>query len=73
MPLTTHWYTESDISTIIQLCNEDHILVHVILPTPVNIHPDTGIPQINFDQFIHISTINQDCSQARSDTMELLK
>ncbi len=34
---------------------------HVIPPTPINIlHPDTGVPQINFNQFIHLSHIHQD-------------
>ncbi len=34
--------------------------MHVIPPAPVDIHPDTGVPQLHFDQFVHIAEVHQD-------------
>ena len=53
-------HTDSNVKRLIQNCNKDMILIQIIPPNTVDIHPDTGIPQINFDQFIHISEIHQD-------------
>ena len=52
-------YNESDVSKIIRDSNTNHIKLHVAPSQPVDIHPDTGVPQINYDQFIHISHIHQ--------------
>ena len=49
----------SNISTIIRESNGHHIDITVIPPTPTHIHPETGIPQLNFDQFIHVADIHQ--------------
>ena len=51
---------ESNISEIIKNCPENDISLHIIPPSPVDIHPDTGVPQINYDQFLHLSAIHQD-------------
>ena len=50
----------SNISDIITQSASNDISLCIIPPSPVDIHPDTGIPQINFDQFIHLSDIHQD-------------
>ena len=50
----------SDVSRLIKNSSSKSISLQIITPTPVDIHPDTGVPQINFDQFIHISEIHQE-------------
>ena len=50
----------SDIKAIIADCHERSIALHIISPTPVNVHPDTGVPQLNFDQFVHIADIHNE-------------
>ena len=51
---------ETNVSDLIKNSNKNDIIISIIPPSPVDIHPDTGIPQINFDQFIHLSEIHQD-------------
>ena len=36
------------------------VTVSMIPPAPTDIYPETGLPQLNFDQFLHISRIHQD-------------
>ena len=36
------------------------MVLQVIPINPTNIHPETGIPQINFDQFIHLCHTHQE-------------
>ena len=49
----------SNITQIIKDSVDTSITLTVIPPTPTHIHPDTGVPQLNFDQFIHIAAIHQ--------------
>ena len=37
-----------------------NIVLQVIPNNPTDIHPETGIPQINFDQFLHICQTHQE-------------
>ena len=37
------------------------ITFQVIPIYPTDIHPETGIPQINFDQFVHLCQTHQEC------------
>ena len=64
--LVTH---NSDISTIIQDCDIEEISLDIIPQSLVNFHPDTGIPQINFYQFIHLSAIHQDILHDNNQTV----
>ena len=48
----------SNVPQMIQTSMSDVIELTVIPPTPTHIHPETGIPQLNFDQFIHIASIH---------------
>ena len=62
----------SNIKRIIAECNDSTIALHAISPTPVNIHPDTGVPQLNFDQFIHVANIHQEIINKKPhDTAQL--
>ena len=45
---------------IAQKAPGESILLQVIPVHPTNIHPETGIPQINFDQFIHLCRTHQE-------------
>ena len=49
----------SNIKKIIQDTSDEEIILQIIPPEPTNIHPDTGLPQLNFDQFLHVATIHQ--------------
>ena len=51
---------DSNISDIIKTRTTPSITLHVIPPAPVDIHPDTGVPQLHFDQFVHIAEVHQD-------------
>ena len=51
---------DSDIPRIIAAAQGTSIKVTLIPPTPTDIHPETGLPQLNFDQFLHISKVHQD-------------
>ena len=50
----------SNIATIIHESTGPSIDITVIPPTPTHIHPETGIPQLNFDQFVHVASIHQE-------------
>ena len=54
---------ESNIAQIIKDCEHKTITLQIIPSKPTNIHPDTGLPQLNFDQFIHIANIHQNIIQ----------
>ena len=59
----------SNIATIIRESPDNTIDVTVIPPTPTHIHPETGIPQLNFDQFIHIADIHQNVLEDTKNIM----
>ena len=52
-------YNEIDVAKIFKTASGTHAHVCVIPPEPTNIHPDTGLPQLNFDQFIHLASCHQ--------------
>ena len=60
---------ESDIPQLIRKSTRDEITLHVIPPNPVDIHPDTGVPQLNFDQFLHICDLHQQVLTDTSSTI----
>ena len=49
----------TDIVQIIRNSSLPDITLHVISPHPIHIHPDTCVPRLNFDQFLHICNIHQ--------------
>ena len=51
---------DSDVPRIIASTPGKLVKVSLIPPAPTDIHPETGLPQLNFDQFLHISKIHQD-------------
>ena len=51
----------SDIKRIIaDTRNRDNVVLQVIPLNPTDIHPETGVPQINFDQFLHLCKTHQE-------------
>ena len=50
---------DSNIANIIKQSSGPYIQLQVIPPEPTNVHPDTGLPQLNFDQFLQIATVHQ--------------
>ena len=52
-------YNDVDIKKIIKKSTNSHVTIRVIPPTPTDIHPDTGLPQLNFDQFVHLASCHQ--------------
>ena len=57
----------TDIAQVIQQTDSSAIEFHVLPPTPIDIHPDTGVPQVNFDQFLHIAAIHHHLRHPSSD------
>ena len=53
-------HTDSDISHIITFAQGTLLKLSIIPSVPTDIHPETGLPQLNFDQFLHISKLHQD-------------
>ena len=53
-------HTDSNIPTIIASTHGTSLKLSLIPPAPTDIHPETGLPQLNFDQFLHISRLHQD-------------
>ena len=52
-------HTDIDVPRIIKEASGTTIKFCVIPPEPTNIHPETGLPQLNFDQFIHLASCHQ--------------
>ena len=52
-------YNDIDIKSIISKATKPYITIFVIPPTPTDIHPDTGLPQLNSDQFVHLASCYQ--------------
>ena len=52
-------HNDSNIHDIIKSIKDKTVDVCIIPPEPTEIHPDTGLPQLNFDQFIHLASIHQ--------------
>ena len=52
-------YNDINIKNIIKQATKPLITICVIPPTPTDIHPDTGLPQLNFDQFVHLASCHQ--------------
>ena len=63
----------SDVKQIMATCNDTSLNLHVISPTPVDIHPDTGVPQLNFDQFTHVANIHQDIIHEKNNNITQLE
>ena len=53
-------HKNSDISKIIDSAKGPSLQISIIPPAPTDIHPETVLPQLNFDQFLHISSLHQD-------------
>ena len=56
-----------DISTIISSSTDTYLRICVIPPTPTDIHPDTGLPQLNLDQFLHLAKCHQEILNGESE------
>ena len=52
-------HNDINIKNIIKTAPKPIVTICVIPPTPTDIHPDTGLPQLNFDQFVHLATCHQ--------------
>ena len=52
-------HTDSDIIQMIALSAGPKIDLCCVPPEPTDIHPETGLPQLNFDQFLHVAQIHQ--------------
>ena len=52
-------HNDSDISKIIHSAKGPSLQISIIPPAPTDIHPETRLPQLNFDQFLHISSLHQ--------------
>ena len=50
---------DSDIPQLIASISTQQVTLCIIPPEPTNIHPETGLPQLNFDQFLHVAHIHQ--------------
>ena len=50
---------DSDIIQMIAAAAGPTIELCCVPPEPTDIHPETGLPQLNFDQFLHIAEIHQ--------------
>ena len=63
----------SNIAQIIKDSIGTTVDLTVIPPTPTHIHPETGIPQLNFDQFIHVASIVNKLSKNALSHATLMK
>ena len=54
----TEIHTDVDVTRIIKEASGTFIKFCVIPPEPTNIHPETCLPQLNFDQFIHLASVS---------------
>ena len=43
-----------------RICTLFPINISVIPLEPTDIHPDMNLPQLNFDQFLHVSNVHQE-------------
>ena len=52
-------YTDSDIIQMIAASTGPLLKLCCVPPEPTDIHPETGLPQLNLDQFLHVAQIHQ--------------